>query len=141
MINQTSKKRLWAAWLMSGIAILFMLFDSLFKFIQPGPVVETMLELGYSEHHIAIVGLLGLISVILYTIPRTAILGAILLTGFFGGAIATNFRMDYPLFSHVLFPVYIAILAWGGLWLRNRGLQELVPLNSTNTRSGSTKTI
>jgi len=112
---------------MSGLVILFMLFDGIFKFIQPDPVIETMHELGFGSHHIAVVGFLALFSVILYAIPRTAILGAIILTAFLGGAIATNFRMDYPLFSHVLFPVYLALLAWGGLWLRDKRLQAFIP--------------
>lgn len=128
--HHPSKKTLWISWIMSGLVILFMLMDSIFKFIQPEPVLETMLELGYGEHHITIVGTLALISVIFYAIPRTAILGAILLTGFLGGAIATNFRMDYPLLSHVLFPAYLAIFAWGGLWLRNSRLKNLIPLSN-----------
>lgn len=123
-----SKSTLWISRIMSGIVILFMLSDGIFKLIQPQPVFDTMLELGYGEHHISIVGILALLSVIFYAIPRTAVFGAILLTAFLGGAIATNFRMDYSLFGHVLFPVYITILAWGGLWLRNQKLRELIPL-------------
>lgn len=111
-MNSISKSRLWTARIMSGLVILFMLFDSIFKFIQPAPVVEGTLQLGYAQHHLAVIGTLGLISTILYAIPRTAFLGAVLLTGYFGGAIATHIRMDAPLFSHVLFPVYLAVLAW-----------------------------
>ena len=113
---------------MSWLVVLFMLFDSIFKFIQPESVVKGTLSLGYAEHHIAIIGTLGLISVILYAIPRTSILGAILLTGYWGGAIATHLRLDNPLFTHMLFPVYLAILAWAGLWLVNESLRELFPL-------------
>ena len=123
-----SKGRLWTARVLSGIVILFMLFDSIFKFIQPESVVEGTLSLGYAEHHIAIIGILGLISIILYAIPRTSIFGAILLTGYWGGAIATHLRLDNPLFTHMLFPVYLAILAWGGLWLVNEKLRALIPL-------------
>ena len=126
--HQISKSRLWTSRIMSGIVILFMLSDSIFKFIQPAPVIEGTLELGYAEHHIAILGTLGLLSILLYAIPRTSILGAVLLTGYFGGVIATHLRLDNPLFSHILFPVYLAILAWGGLWLRNEKLRALFPL-------------
>lgn len=128
-INPPSKTALWISWFMSGFVIMFMAFDGIFKFIQPEPVLEAMLELGYSEHHIAIVGALALISVIFYTIPRTSILGAILLTGFLGGAIATNFQVNSPLFSHVLFPAYIAILAWAGLWLRDERVRNIIPFS------------
>lgn len=103
-----------------------MLADSIFKFIQPAEVVQGTVDLGYATHHIAIIGMLGLLSILLYAIPRTAILGAILLTGYFGGAIATHLRLDNPLFSHTLFPVYLGILAWGGLWLRDERLRKLL---------------
>jgi hypothetical protein len=126
--HQKSKGKLWTSRIMSGIVILFMLFDSIFKFIQPAPVVESTLELGYAEHHIIVMGILGLLSIVLYAIPRTSVLGVVLLTGYFGGVIATHLRLDNPLFSHILFPVYLAVLAWGGLWLRNATLRTLFPL-------------
>ncbi|MCM3621718.1 DoxX family protein [Brevibacillus borstelensis] len=129
-MNSISKSRLWTARIMSGLVILFMLFDSIFKFIQPAPVVEGTLQLGYAQHHLAVIGTLGLISTILYAIPRTAFLGAVLLTGYFGGAIATHIRMDAPLFSHVLCPVYLAVLAWGAIWLRNERARKLIPLQN-----------
>jgi hypothetical protein len=126
--HQKSKGRFWASRIMSGIVILFMLFDSIFKLIKPAPVVEGTLELGYAEHHIIVMGILGLLSILLYAIPRTSVLGVVLLTGYFGGVIATHLRLDNPLFSHILFPVYLAVLAWGGLWLRNETLRTLFPL-------------
>ena len=124
--NTLSKGRLWTSRIMSGIVILFMLFDSIFKFIQPEEVVQGTTELGYGPHHIALLGTLGLLSVIAYAIPRTAVLGAILLTAYFGGAIATHVRLDNPLFSHILFPVYLGILAWGGLWLRDERVRRVI---------------
>ncbi len=133
METTISKSRLWTARIMSGIVILFMLFDSIGKFFQPVQVVEGTLELGYQAHHIATMGILGLLSIVLYAIPRTSILGAIILTGYFGGAIATHFRLDNPLFSHLLFPVYLAILAWGGIWLRNANLRNLIPIQQAKT--------
>ncbi len=126
--NQLSKGRLWTARVMSWIVIVFMLMDGIFKFIQPEEVVQGTLELGYAEHHIAIIGALALIFVLLYAFPRTSLLGVVLLTGFWGGAIASNLRMDLPLFSHILFPVYLAFLAWGALWLRDERVRNLIPL-------------
>lgn len=133
MTDTISSKRLWASRIMSGIVILFMLFDSVFKFIQPEEVVNGTLELGYAEHHIAIIGMLGFVSIILYTIPRTAFLGVVLLTGYWGGAIATHVRLDNPLFSHILFPVYLAVLAWGAIWLRNEIVQKLFPFQKNES--------
>nr|WP_019120440.1 DoxX family protein [Brevibacillus massiliensis] len=127
MANTISRSRLWTARVMRGFVILFMLFDSIVKFVKPEPVVEGTLTMGYAEHHISVIGTLGLLSAILYAIPRTAFLGAVLLTGYFGGAIATNIRVDAPLFTHVLFPVYFALLAWGGIWLRDEKIRKLMP--------------
>jgi hypothetical protein len=114
---------------MSGIVILFMLFDATIKFIKPLPVIEsTVNELGYADHHILVHGILALVATGLYAIPRTSILGALLLTAHFGGAIASNLRVDNPLVTHVLFPVYLGIIMWGGIWLRDNGLRKLIPL-------------
>lgn len=124
--KQPSKTILWSSYFMSGLVILFMLFDSIFKFIQPEEVVKGTLELGFAEHHIAILGILGLLSILLYAYPRTTLLGAVLLTGYWGGAIATHVRLDNPLFSHVLFPVYLAVLAWGAIWLKDERVRNLM---------------
>lgn len=130
MSTEISRGRLWTARIMSWLVILFMLFDSIFKFIQPAPVVEGTVALGYAEHHIAVIGILGLISTILYAVPRTSFLGALLLTAYFGGVVATHIRMDAPLFTHILFPVYFAVLAWGGVWLRDERVRKLIPFRS-----------
>lgn len=116
---------------MSGLVILFMLMDSAFKFVISPEAVAESAKLGFTEHHMVPLGILALISTLLYLVPRTSVLGAILLTGYFGGAIATHFRVGNPLFSHMLFPVYLAILAWGGLWLRNERLRRLFPVQSS----------
>ncbi|PYI55602.1 DoxX family protein [Paenibacillus flagellatus] len=126
-----SRGRLWTAWIMSGLTILFMLFDSVGKFMKPDVVVEGTVSLGYAEHHIVLIGVLGLLSTILYAIPRTSLLGVVLMTGFFGGVVATHVRMDAPLFTHTLFPVYLAVLAWGGLWLRDERVRSLFPLRKS----------
>lgn len=122
-----SKGRLSISWIMSGLVILFMLADSIFKFIQPAEVIQGTVDLGYGAHHVVVLGTLGLLSVLLYAFPKTAVLGAILLTGYFGGAMATHLRLDNPLFSHILFSGYLGILAWGGLWLRDDRVRKLIP--------------
>ncbi|NHN31864.1 DoxX family protein [Paenibacillus agricola] len=126
MTKIISKSRLWTARIMSGLAILFMLFDSILKLFKPAEVVEGTVVLGYAEHHLLVIGILGLLSTLLYAIPRTTILGAILLTGYFGGVIATHLRLDNPLFSHILFPVYIAVLVWWGIWLRDERVRNFI---------------
>jgi hypothetical protein len=128
MENTVSKTKLWISYVMSGLVILFMLMDSIMKFVKPQEVIDGTLALGFAEQHIAVIGALGLISTLLYIFPRTSILGAILLTAYFGGAVATHLRLNNPLFSHILFTVYFGILIWGGLWLRNTRLRELFPI-------------
>lgn len=98
------------------------------KFVKPAEVIEGTLALGFKESHLTTLGSLGLISTLLYIYPRTAILGAVLLTGYFGGAMATHVRLDNPLFTHILFTGYLGIMMWGGLWLRNLKLRELFPV-------------
>lgn len=120
-----SKVRLWTARVMSGIVVLFMLFDGTGKLAKPKQVVEGTLELGYGEHHLAVMGVLGLICTILYAVPRTRFLGALLLTGYFGGVVAAQLRVDNPLWFNTLFPIYLAILAWGSLWLTEHRLRAL----------------
>ena len=102
--------------------------DGVMKIMKPDFVVKATVEMGYPEDAIFGLGVVVLICVILYIIPNTAVLGAILLTGFLGGAVATHVRHGDPLFSHVLSPVYFAILLWGGLYLREPRLSALVPL-------------
>lgn len=122
----TSKARLWTSRIMGGLVIAFMLMDSIFKFFPNEQVITGTVELGFQPHHIAILGTLGLISTILFIIPRTQIIGAILLTGYFGGAIATHVRLDNPLFTHILFTVYLGVLAWGSVWLKNEKFRNLI---------------
>ena len=128
-LNTPSKSQRITGWIMSGFAILFLAFDAVIKFAQSDVVVQTTVnELGFQPHHILPIGIIGLVAVVLYAVPRTALLGAILLTGQLGGAIAIHVRVDNPLFSHVLFPVYIGILVWGGLYFRVTTLRRLLPL-------------
>jgi hypothetical protein len=125
--TQISKSRLWTSRIMSGLVILFMLFDGIFKLLPPNETMKASInELGFAEHHLPILGILAVIATILYTIPATAVLGAVLLTGYFGGVVATHLRLDNPLFSHILFSVYLAILMWGGLYLRDQRVRKLL---------------
>lgn len=113
-----SKSRKWIGWTLSIIAILFMTMDGVMKLIQPEVVLETTLGLGYPQSTILPMGIIALICTALYAIPKTTVLGAVLLTGFLGGAIATHFRLEHELLSETLFPIYVGILIWGGLFLR-----------------------
>ena len=124
---QPTRGQLWTGRIMSGLAAAFLLLDGVMKFVQPAPVIEGTLELGYTQSALIPMGVALLGSLFLYLIPRTAVLGAILLTGYFGGAVATHLRVDNPLFSHTLFPVYFGILIWGGLYLRDTRLRALLP--------------
>jgi hypothetical protein len=115
---------------MSALPALFLVMDAVMKLMKPEFVVKATVQLGYPENVIFGLGIVVLVCVILYVIPPTAVLGAILLTGYLGGAVATHVRLGDPLFSHVLFPVYVAILLWGGLYLREERLRALIPLRS-----------
>lgn len=126
MENTTSKSTRWVSYILSAIVILFMLLDSIMKFVKPQQVIDGTLALGYGEEHIVILGILGLASTLLYAYPKTSILGAILLTAYFGGAVATHVRLNNPLFTHTLFTVYLGVFAWAGLWLRNSKLRSLI---------------
>jgi hypothetical protein len=123
-----SKGRLWTGRIMSALPALFLFVDGIGKLVKPAPVVEGTVQLGYPESVLLGLGLVLIACTVLYVIPRTAVLGAILLTGYLGGAIATHVRVASPLFSHILFPVYVAVLIWGGLYLRDERLRALIPL-------------
>ena len=125
-----TERRPWAGYVISALPVLFLLMDAVGKFVQPEQVVSGTVELGYRQSVILPLGVLLLACVVLYVVPRTAVLGAILLTGYLGGAVATHVRIGNPLFTHVLFPVYIGILLWLGLYLRSRKLRELIPFGS-----------
>jgi hypothetical protein len=113
---------------LSTLAILFLLFDSSLKVMSTATAVEGTVQLGYPQSTVVVIGVIQLACVILYAVPRTAVLGAIVLTGYLGGAIATHVRVSSPLLGYTLFPIYIAVLIWGGLFLREDRLRSLVPL-------------
>lgn len=124
--NSLSRGRLWTGRILSGLLAVLLALDALGKFLKPEAVVKGTIELGYPESTIVPMGVSLLVSVILYAVPRTAIFGAILLTGYLGGAVATHVRVGNPLFTHVLFPVYVGVLLWIGLTLRDRRLEALL---------------
>jgi DoxX-like family len=123
-----SSKSLWAGYVMSGLVVAFLLFDGAIKLIPLDVVIETSEQLGIPAGHARTLGILTLVCTILYAIPRTSVLGAILLTGYLGGAVATHMRAGSPLFSHLMFGVYLGLMIWGGLFLRDERLRSLVPL-------------
>jgi hypothetical protein len=128
-----SKKGLWAGHVLTALAVLFLLFDGVIHLMQIPPVVESAAQLGYPAGVFVPLGIIELACVALYLFPRTSVLGAVLLTGYLGGAIAIHVRVASPLFSHTLFPVYVALLLWGGLYLRDERLRALFPLRATAT--------
>ena len=126
-----SKGGLWTGRILSLLSILFFLMDAVMKVLKPAFVVDATVKLGYQEGVIQGLGIALLIGTILYAIPSTSVLGAILLTGYLGGAVASNVRVGNPLFSNVLFPVYFAFVLWGGLYLRDKRLRALIPLRGS----------
>jgi len=129
----TPKGQLIAGHVLSGLVILFLLFDAGLKLVSPETAIQySPPDLGWplDVPTMTMLGLLLLIPTLLYIWPRTAILGAILITGYLGGAIGTHVRIGSPLFSHILFGVYLGLMLWGGLWLRDPRLRALIPLRA-----------
>ena len=121
-----SKTNLLAVRLLSGLVVLFLLVDSGMKLMKASASVKGTIELGYPESYVFGIGFLLFGCTVLYVIPRTSILGAVLLTGYLGGAVASQVRVGNPLFTHILFPVYFAGLLWAGLYLRDSRLRAIV---------------
>jgi hypothetical protein len=119
---------MWVGRILSGLVVLFLVFDGAIKLVPIEAVTESLTELGYPVELARGLGVLVLVCTILYVIPRTAVLGAILLTGLLGGAIATHLRVGSPLFTHLLFGAYLGVMAWGGLFLRDERVRALIPL-------------
>jgi|SRR5688572_1781960 len=116
----------WAGRFISGFAVLFLLFDAIIKVLRHPMAVETTVQLGYPADVIALLGVIELMCLVLYLVPQTSLVGAILWTGYLGGAVATHVRVGSPLASHTLFPIYVAALLWAGLWLRDARLRTAV---------------
>lgn len=120
----------WIGYALSALVILFMIFDGTIKLVPLDIVTRTSAEIGLptSVGFARGLGILGLLCTALYAFPRTSVLGAVLLTGYFGGAVATHLRIGSPIFSHLLFGVYLGIMAWGGLYLRDERLRAFFPV-------------
>jgi len=120
----------WAGWALTVLVALFLAMDGAMKLMDVPQVRAATLQLGWPLALDRTLGIIDLVCLVLYAIPRTAVLGAILTTGLCGGAIAAHLRLGDPLFSHVLFGVYVGVMAWGGLWLRDERVRALMPLRS-----------
>lgn len=123
-----SKGMIWTGRVVSAVVSLLLLLDAMMKIMKAQAAVEGTVGVGYPAAVVPTIGILLLISVVLYVVPLTSMLGAILLTGYMGGAVATNLRVGNPLFSYTLAPVYVGILVWGGLFLREGRLRQLIPV-------------
>ena len=125
--DDVSRKRMWTGRVLTGLSAAFLVLDGGMKLFKPPVVVQATKQLGYPESTIVGIGIVLLACTLLYLIPRTSILGAVLLTGYLGGAAASNVRAEQPLFN-IVFPVIFACIAWGGLWLRETRLTRVLPL-------------
>ena len=124
-----SEGMLWAGWILSALPALFLLMDGVMKLVKPAIVVETTVQLGYPESVISSLGIVLLASTLLYLVPRTSVLGAILVTGYLGGAVATHVRVEGEVFP-ICFPVILGALLWGGLVMRDNRLRALLPFRT-----------
>lgn len=124
-----SRAALWTGRVLSGLVILFLVFDGAIKLVPIRPVTDTMAQLGWPADAgtARLLGTLTLVAMLLYAVPRTSVLGAILLTGYLGGAIATHLRIGSPLLTHTLFGLYLGLMVWGGLWLSDGQVRRLLP--------------
>ena len=124
----TTPKTIWIGRILSALAILFLSFDTIVKVLRLPVAIEGTTQLGYPESTVFVIGIIQLVCLVLYVIPQTSVFGAILFTGYLGGAIATHLRIGSPLFTHILFPIYVAVLIWGGLYTREPRLRAMIPL-------------
>lgn len=126
--TRPSTAAFWSGWVITGLTVLFLLFDSVSKILKASAAVQGTVQLGFPPSVLVGLGITLLSCTVLYALPRTAVLGAVLLTGYFGGAVATQVRVGNSIFLYVLFPVYFAILMWLSIYLRLPRLRSLLPL-------------
>jgi len=124
-----SNAAVWTGRVISGLLIVFLLADGAMKLVPLDVVLQTHEQLAIPGHLARTLGVLTIVCTLLYAIPRTAVLGAILLTGYLGGAMAIHLRAGSPVFTHLLFGLYLGLMAWGGLYLRDQRLRALIPLS------------
>ena len=122
-----SKKRLWAGRVVSALPVLMLLFSGVMKLMKPPAVLQGFAHYGYPESLISVLGILEIVCTLVYLIPRASVLGAILMTGYLGGAVSTHVRAGSPLFE-TIFPVILGVLVWAGIFVRDAQLRQLVPL-------------
>jgi hypothetical protein len=125
-----SKKSIWAGRILSGLVTAFLVFDAVIHLLKPAPVVEAFAKLHLPLSLAVDLGIIELLCLVLYLIPRTSILAAVLLTGYLGGAVAIQMTASDSLFGEILFPVYVGIIVWGGIYLRDDRLRTLIPIRS-----------
>ena len=130
--SSVAKKRLVTGYVLTALVALFLTFDTVIKVLRLPPAIQGTTALGYPADTVLWIGMIELVCLGLYLTPRTSVLGALLLTGYLGGAIATHVRVGSPLLSHTLFPIYVALVLWGGLYLRETRLRALVPFRRQN---------
>jgi hypothetical protein len=125
-------KSVWIGRILSGLAIAFFIMDGVMKLIAPQVVIDATSQIGWpaDERTLAVLGTTLLVCTALYTFPRTAVLGAILLTGYLGGAVASHARLGDPLLTHDLFGVYLGLFVWGGLWFRDARVRAMIPISN-----------
>jgi hypothetical protein len=128
--QSSSKGMIWMGRVLSTLVVLFLTMDGIMKLLKPDVVVKGTMELGFAESVIVPLGIVLLVSTLLYALPQTAVLGAILLTGYLGGAVATHVRHGDPLLSRALFPTYLGAILWLGLVLRDSRIRALLPFRS-----------
>jgi hypothetical protein len=128
-VGSAPKKTVWAGRILTWLPALFLLLDGVAKLFKPAPVIEGTVKLGYAESAIVPIGIVLIVCTVLYLIPKTAVLGAILLTGYLGGAVATHVRAADGAFG-VIFAVVFGALVWLGIYFRDERLRELVPFRS-----------
>jgi hypothetical protein len=139
--SSPSKAQRNTGYTLTVLAILFMLIDAAFKFTHGAPVIEANRQLEIPLSLVPSIGVIALVCIALYAIPATSVLGAILFTGYLGGAIAVHARVGNPIFTHTLFPIYIALFIWGGIWFRDRTLRELFPIVKNPATSAPSKAL
>jgi len=128
MANVERRSTVWTGRTLTAVAVLFLIFDATVKLLQLTPAVDATAQLGFKASVLVPLGIIEALCLAAYLVPQTSVAGAILWTGYLGGAVAAQLRVGNPLFSNVLFPVYVAALLWGGLWLRRAQLRAVVPL-------------
>jgi hypothetical protein len=126
-VDTSANKRPIAGYVLTALVAAFLAFDAAMKVLQLAPAMQGTIELGYPAGSVLVIGVIELVCLVLYLIPQTSVLGALALTGYLGGAIATHVRVGSPLLTHTLFPIYVALMVWGGLYLRERRLRALLP--------------